>query len=51
MDPEQQIIADETCVLNCSKAEPLLGRAAKDSDTDMLISAYDVYKEGNSRIS
>lgn len=49
MDPEQYIIADETCVLDCSKAERLLGWTAKDSDTDMLISAYDVYKQGKSR--
>lgn len=51
LDPEQYIIADETCVLDCSKAERLLGWTAKDSDTDMLVSAYDVYKQGNSRIS
>jgi dTDP-glucose 4,6-dehydratase len=49
MDPEQYIIADETCVLECSKAERLIGWTAKDSDADMLISAYDVYKQGKSR--
>ena len=44
MDPEQYIIADETCVLDCSKGERLLGWTPKDSDTDMLLSAYDTYK-------
>jgi len=43
MDPEQYIIADETCVLNCTKAEELLGWTPTDSDEDMLIAAYDTY--------
>ena len=49
MDPEQYIIADETCVLDCTKAEKLIGWTAKDSDSDMLISAYDIYMKGESR--
>lgn len=51
MDPEQYIIADETCVLDCAKAEKLIGWRAKDSDSDMLISAYDIYMRGESRES
>lgn len=46
MDPEQYIIADETCVLDCSKGERLLGWKPKDSDVDMLLSAYDTYQPG-----
>lgn len=49
MDPEQYIIADETCVLDCSKGEELLGWRAQDGDTEMLISAYDVYKENKNK--
>jgi len=51
MDPEQYLIADETCVLDCSKAERELGWTPKDSDTDMLLIAYHDYKSGKSRQS
>jgi len=51
MDPEQYLIADETCVLDCSKAERDLGWTPKDSDIDMLLVAYHDYKAGKSRLS
>ena len=37
MDPEQYLIADETCVLDCAKAERDLGWVPKDDDTSMLL--------------
>ena len=46
MDPEQYLIADETCVLDVSKAEKELGWVPKDGDEDMLIAAYTTYREG-----
>ncbi len=49
MDPEQYLIADETCVLDCTKAEAELGWTPKDDDTSMLLVAYHDYKNGNSR--
>lgn len=49
MDPEQYLIADETCVLDCSKAERELGWVPKDDDTSMLLIAYRDYREGKSR--
>ncbi|MEE9426276.1 MAG: NAD(P)-dependent oxidoreductase [Methylococcales bacterium] len=45
MDPEQYLIADETCVLDVSKAERELKWIPKDTDTDLLIVAYKSYKE------
>jgi len=51
MDPEQYLIADETCVLDCSKAERDLGWVPKDDDTSMLLVAYRDYREGKSRPS
>ena len=51
MDPEQYLIADETCILDCSKAERELNWSAKDSDTSMLKVAYHDYKDGKSRPS
>jgi dTDP-glucose 4,6-dehydratase len=45
MDPEQYLIADETCVLDVSKGERDLGWTPKDGDVDMLIAAYRSYKE------
>ena len=51
MDPEQYLIADETCVLDCSKAERELGWTPKDDDTSMLLVAYEDYKKGESRVS
>jgi dTDP-glucose 4,6-dehydratase len=45
MDPEQYLIADETCILDVSKAERDLGWTPKFSDSDMLIVAYRSYKE------
>ena len=44
MDPEQYLIADETCVLDVSKGERELNWAPKDNDTDMLLAAYQDYK-------
>jgi dTDP-glucose 4,6-dehydratase len=43
MDPEQYLIADETCVLDVSKSKKLLDWEPKDSDESMLIEAYDTY--------
>ena len=43
MDPEQYLIADEECLLDCSKAEMLLGWKANYNDDDMLIAAYREY--------
>lgn len=44
MDPEQYLIADEMCILDCSKAKQQLGWSADHRDADMLISAYDEYR-------
>jgi dTDP-glucose 4,6-dehydratase len=44
MDPEQYLIADEECLLDCSKAEQQLGWAARFSDDDMLVAAYYEYR-------
>jgi len=46
MDPEQYLIADETCVLDVSKGEKILGWVPEDTDEAMLIAAYDTYREG-----
>ena len=46
MDPEQYLIADETCVLDVSKGERELNWAPKDDDTEMLLAAYRDYKNG-----
>lgn len=51
MDPEQYLIADETCVLDCSKAERELGWVSQDDDTSMLLIAYRDYRAGKSRPS
>ncbi len=51
MDPEQYLIADETCVLDCSKAERDLNWTPKDDDTSMLLVAYHDYRAGKSRPS
>lgn len=45
MDPEQFLIADETCVLDVSKAEKELGWRATESDSEMLIKAYKSYRK------
>ena len=45
MDPEQYLIADEECLLDCSKAEDLLGWKANYNDDDMLIAAYREYSQ------
>ncbi len=44
MDPEQYLIADETCVLDVSKADKELGWAATEGDSEMLIQAYRSYR-------
>ena len=46
MDPEQYLIADEECLLDCSKAERELGWKARFSDDDMLVAAYREYRHG-----
>jgi len=45
MDPEQYLIADETCVLDVFKGEKELNWVPKDSDEDMLIAAYESYRK------
>ena len=44
MDPEQYLIADETCVLDVGKGKQELNWVPKDNDTDMLLAAYRDYK-------
>jgi len=48
LDPEQYLIADETCVLSMEKAKEQLGWSPKDTDIDMLIAAWDSWKAGQS---
>jgi dTDP-glucose 4,6-dehydratase len=43
MDPEQYLIADETCVLDVSRASRDLGWEPRDNDIDMLFTAYNHY--------
>ena len=45
LDPEQYLIADETCILSMEKAKKELDWEPKDSDTDMLNAAYASWKE------
>jgi len=45
LDPEQYLIADETCILSMDKAKKELGWEPKDSDIDMLNVAYSSWKE------
>ena len=42
-DPEHYLVADETGVLDCSKAQQQLGWSADFHDTDMVISAFEEY--------
>jgi dTDP-glucose 4,6-dehydratase len=44
MDPEQYLIADEECLLDCSKAKREIGWSPKYRDDDMLIAAYKEYR-------
>jgi dTDP-glucose 4,6-dehydratase len=44
MDPEQYLIADEMCILDCTKAKRQLGWSADHRDEDMLIAAYAEYR-------
>jgi len=44
MDPEQYLIADETCILDVSKAQQELGWTPAYRDEDMLIEAYRGYR-------
>lgn len=44
MDPEQYLIADEMCILDCSKAKRELGWVARYRDEDMLVAAYHEYR-------
>ncbi len=45
MDPEQYMIADETCVLDISKAKQQLGWVPKDNDSEMLLASYRDYRK------
>ena len=44
MDPEQYLIADEECLLDCSKAKREIGWTPQYRDDDMLIAAYKEYR-------
>ncbi|MBW3139295.1 NAD(P)-dependent oxidoreductase [Ferrimonas balearica] len=44
MDPEQYLIADETCVLDIQAGKRELGWEPQDNDQAMLIAAYDSYR-------
>ncbi len=44
MDPEQYMIADEVCILDCSKGERELNWTPQYRDEDMLVSAYREYR-------
>ncbi len=46
MDPEQYLIADEECLLDCSKAKREIGWQPQFRDDDMLIAAYQEYRAG-----
>jgi dTDP-glucose 4,6-dehydratase len=48
MDPEQYLIADETCVLDVSKAAKELGWRPSHTDEDMLVAAYKDYRDSRS---
>lgn len=51
LDPEQYLIADETCILSMEKAKRELDWEPKDSDTDMLNIAYATWKESMDQTS
>ena len=46
MDPEQYLIADEDCLLDCTRAKQELGWSPDYRDEDMLIAAYAEYRRG-----
>lgn len=46
MDPEQYLIADEYCVLDCSRARREIGWVPRYRDDDMLLAAYREYRAG-----
>ena len=46
MDPEQYLIADEYCVLDCSRAKREIGWEPRYRDDDMLLAAYREYRAG-----
>ena len=48
LDPEQYLIADETCILSMEKAKRELDWEPADDDIDMLIAAYDSWKKPQS---
>jgi dTDP-glucose 4,6-dehydratase len=49
MDPEQYFIADEECLLDCSRAKRDLGWQPRHRDDDMLIAAYREYRAARTR--
>lgn len=51
MDPEQYLIADEECLLDCSRAKREIGWQPKYRDDDMLIAAYREYRAGRAQAS
>lgn len=44
LDPEQYLIADETCVLSMEHVKEKLDWQPKDTDADMLIAAWETWK-------
>ena len=46
MDPEQYLIADEYCILDCTRAKREIGWQPKHRDDDMLLAAYREYRAG-----
>jgi dTDP-glucose 4,6-dehydratase len=46
MDPEQYLIADEDCLLDCTRAKEELDWMPDYRDEDMLIAAYTEYRRG-----
>jgi dTDP-glucose 4,6-dehydratase len=51
MDPEQYLIADETCILDTSALTRDLGWEPKHRDEDMLKAAYREYRAARSGAS
>jgi dTDP-glucose 4,6-dehydratase len=49
MAPEQYLIADETCIVDISKAERELGWRPQYRDDDMLLAAYREYRRSSAQ--
>ena len=51
MDPEQFLIADETCIVDVSRARNELGWTPKFRDEEMLVAAYRAYRDTERRMA